>query len=303
MNWNVTPIMALAIFLQGCGAQNSTQAIEQKYTNHASKFATVEGKRVHYRDEGQGEVVILLHGTSSSLHAWEQWTQILKQDYRVVRMDLPGFGLTGHLPQNQYEIPDDIAFLSAFMRELDIEQAHFVGSSLGGRIVWEYGLQHPEQVITLTLINALGYPQKSWPPGIAMAQWPVIGKIMEHVTPRFMFEDGLKEVYFDPLLVDAALIDRYYELTTYQQNRQGFTRRVKASLDQDSDKLTQIAKPTLILWGKEDRYFPAENARKFERDIRGSYAVVYDDVGHLPMEEVPERSAEAFKQFISKGKP
>ena len=116
MNWNVAPIMALVIFLQGCGAQNSTQAIEQKYINHASKFATVEGKRVHYRDEGQGEVLILLHGTSSSLHAWEQWTQILKQDYRVVRMDLPGFGLTGHLPQNQYEIPDDIAFLSAFMR-------------------------------------------------------------------------------------------------------------------------------------------------------------------------------------------
>ena len=85
MNWNVAPIMALVIFLQGCGAQNSSQAIEQKYTNHASKFATVEGKRVHYRDEGQGEVVILLHGTSSSLHAWEQWTQILKQDYRVVR--------------------------------------------------------------------------------------------------------------------------------------------------------------------------------------------------------------------------
>ncbi|MFV8453441.1 alpha/beta fold hydrolase, partial [Vibrio campbellii] len=126
-------------------------------------------------------------------------------DYRVVRMDLPGFGLTGHLPQNQYEIADDIAFLNAFTRELDIEQAHFVGSSLGGRIVWEYGLQHPEQVITLTLINALGYPQESWPPGIEMAQWPVIDKIMEHVTPRFIFEDGLKEVYFDPQLVDAVL--------------------------------------------------------------------------------------------------
>lgn len=111
MNWNVALMMALVMLLQGCGAQNSSQAIEQKYTNHASKFTTVEGKRVHYRDEGQGEVVILLHGTSSSLHAWEQWTQILKQDYRVVRMDLPGFGLTGHLPQNQYEIADDIAFL------------------------------------------------------------------------------------------------------------------------------------------------------------------------------------------------
>ncbi|GAL37357.1 putative hydrolase [Vibrio maritimus] len=237
MNRNMTSMMLSALLLQGCGIETRSEVVEQKYTNHASKYVTVDGKRVHYRDEGQGEVVILLHGTSSSLHAWDQWTQILKQDYRVVRMDLPGFGLTGHLPENRYEIVDDIAFLSAFTKQLNIEQAHFVGSSLGGRIGWEYSIEYPEKIKSLTLINALGYPQQSWPPAIEMAQWPVIDRIMEHVTPRFMFSDGLKEVYFDQQLVDAALIDRYYELTTYQDNRQGFTRRVKASLDEDSDKI------------------------------------------------------------------
>lgn len=299
MNIKVNTLVPLTLLLQGCEMQNNPQYIEQKYTNHVSKFVYINGKRVHYRDEGEGDVVVLLHGTSSSLHAWEEWAQTLRQEYRVIRMDLPGFGLTGHLPLNQYEIVNDIDFLNAFTKTLNISQAHFVGSSLGGRIAWEYSLQYPRQVQSLTLISALGYPQESWPPSIHLAKQPITGKIMEYITPKFMFENGLKEIYFDPKHIDAALVDRYYDLTTYKSNRSGFTRRVKASLDEDSRKIANISVPTLILWGQEDRYFPVENAYKFRRDIEKSTIVVYDNVGHLPMEEEPELSVKEFMRFIS----
>lgn len=296
IGWTLFGVIGL---LSGCGSDQTSAQIEAKYTNSASQFIKIGRKSVHYRDEGVGEVVILLHGTSSSLHAWDQWAKRLKQDFRVVRMDLPGFGLTGHESFNRYEISDDVVFLNMFMEALGVNKAHIVGSSLGGRIAWEYSLHHPDDVMSLTLLNALGYPQETWPPGIEMAQWPVVDKLMEWVTPKFMFRQGLKEVYFDPQLVTDELIDRYYDLMTYNSNRQAFTQRVKASLDQDADKIRDVSVPTFIMWGREDLYFPVENAARFSEDIEHSQLVVYENVGHLPMEEIPQQSVNDFKQFTS----
>jgi pimeloyl-ACP methyl ester carboxylesterase len=295
------------MLLGGCGTEHDTSWIEAKYSNPSSHFVTIDGNRVHYRDEGQdeglgeetAEVIILLHGTASSLHTWDSWSHGLKDKYRIVRMDLPGFGLTGPDVNNRYEVSDDVKFLSAFMQKLGISSAHMAGSSLGGRIAWQYALDFPDQVQSLTLINALGYPQAQWPPAIEMGQWPVVDKIMAHFSPRFMYEIGLKEVYFNKALVSDQLVDRYFELSRYPGNMAAFPRRVKASLDQDSSLISQIKVPTLILWGEEDRYFPVASAYQFKKDISGAQLYVYPGVGHLPMEEVPQRSMKNFYEFIT----
>jgi pimeloyl-ACP methyl ester carboxylesterase len=222
----------------------------------------------------------------------------LSKQYRVIRMDLPGFGLTGPDQENRYEVEHDVAFLSGFLARLGLDRVHLVGSSLGGRIAWEYSLSHPSQAKSLTLINALGYPQERWPPAIALAQWPLVDKIMTQVSPRFLYETGLKEVYFNESQVTDAIVDRYYDLSRYPGNLDAFPRRVKARLDTDADKITLISVPTLILWGREDIYFPVENALRFHQDIKGSRIYVYSGVGHLPMEEAPTRSLTDFIKFI-----
>jgi len=284
--------------LAACGFPHDRQWIENKYTDQASKFIQVDGNRVHYRDEGEGPVVILLHGTASSLHTWDAWTQSLKKQYRVIRMDLPGFGLTGPDHNHRYEVSDDVTFLSQFLHTLNIERAHLAGSSLGGRIAWQYAMDFPEQVNSLTLMNALGYPQASWPPAIQMGQWPIMDTIMQHVSPRFMYETGLKDVYFNPDMVNDALVDRYYELSRFPGNLMSFIQRVKARLDEDGHLIKQVAVPSLILWGEEDAFFPVENAHRFKADIAGSMLVTYANVGHLPMEEVPQQSVNDFMNFI-----
>ena len=124
---------------------------------------SIDGNRVHYRDEGVGVPVVLIHGTASSLHTWDQWVQHLKPSYRVIRLDLPGFGLTGPDRAHRYEIEDDVALLTAFLARLEVEKVHLAGSSLGGRIAWQLALENPEKVSSLTLVNALGYPQEKWP--------------------------------------------------------------------------------------------------------------------------------------------
>lgn len=297
---NIFLILCMCLLLSACDANIDEHWLETKYTNTASKFLDVNGHRIHYRDEGRGEVVVLLHGTASSLHTWDSWAEHLKVSFRVIRMDLPGFGLSGPNQNHSYEVSDDVEFLSGFLQELNIESAHLAGSSLGGRIAWQYALDRPDQVRSLTLMNALGYPQEKWPPPIELAQWPVIDTLMENFSPRFMYKVGLKDVYFDDTMVTDALVDRYFELSRYPGNLSAFPRRVKARLDKDSSLISGISTPTLIIWGQEDLYFPVESAHRFKKDIHGSELVVFKGVGHLPMEEAPLESVQRFREFVAR---
>ena len=272
--------------------------LEGKYCNDRSRFATVDGNRVHYRDEGAGPVVVMVHGTASSLHTWDPWVELLKKRFRVVRMDLPGFGLTGPDCGDRYEVEEDVNFLHLFLQKLGIQSAHLVGNSLGGRIIWQYALKYPTHTQSLTLINALGYPQGKWPPPIKFGQTPLIDKVMEKFSPRFLFQLGLKDMYFDQSLVTPKLVDRYFELSRYPGNLTAFTKRVKANLDGHSHLIYNIKAPTLVLWGKEDKYFPVVNAHKFKNDIWGAKVQIFPNVGHLPMEEVPEKSVQCFLEFV-----
>lgn len=291
-------LLLISIFLTACGVNPEQQQIIEKYTDSASRFMDIQGNRIHYKDEGEGEVLLLIHGTASSLHTWDQWQQRLSKQFRVIRMDLPGFGLTGPDKSDRYEIADDIAFLNTFLQALNIDQAHWVGNSLGGRIAWQYAIEYPEQIKTLTLMNALGYPQASWPPAIQLAMLPGMETIMPFVSSRFIFSQSLYDIYFNHELITEKTIDRYYELSLITGNSAAFPKRVKAKLDDQSAAIKQVRVPTLILWGKEDQYFPAANAKKFAADIPGAQVKLYEHVGHLPMEEIPNQSVADLVHFI-----
>lgn len=291
-------VISIASLLSGCKPSLTKGEILEKYTDGESKFIEVRSNRVHYKDQGQGETLLLIHGTASSLHTWDLWSQAFADHFRVIRMDLPGFGLTGPDVSHSYEIEDDVTFISEFLEKLGVSNAHFVGSSLGGRIAWEYSLEHPNQVKSLTIINALGYKQESWPPAIQLAMLPGMETLMPKLSSRFVYSQSLKDIYFDHSLIDDDTIDRYYELSLYPGNAEAFPKRVKAKLDDQEQRITQIAAPTLILWGAEDRYFPVKNAYRFHEDIKQSQLKIYENVSHLPMEEVPEQSLNDVIQFI-----
>ena len=300
-------ILIIVTLLSACGEEYTAAWLEAKYTDKTSKFVTIDGNRIHYRDEcesndenacDQREVIVLIHGTSSSLHTWDNWTAELVKQYRIVRMDLTGSGITGPDKKDRYEVKDDVAFISRLLQHLNIQNAHIVGSSLGGRIAWQYALDFPDQVSSLTLINALGYPQDSWPPGIEMGQWPVVDKLVASLSSKFMYRHGLEDVYFSRVLIGDELVDRYFELSQYPGNSDAFLKRVKARLDKDSYLITGVSVPTLVLWGDNDIYFPVSNAQRFKTDIKNSQIHTYSNVGHLPMEEVPELSLNHFLSFI-----
>ncbi len=300
-------VFIIATLLSACGEEYTAAWLEAKYSDKTSNFVTIDGNRIHYRDEceGKGEnecdqrdVIVLIHGTSSSLQAWDKWAVELVNQYRIVRMDLTGSGLTGPDSNDRYEVKNDVVFISKLLQHLNIQHAHIVGSSLGGRIAWQYALEFPNHVSSLTLINALGYPQDSWPPAIEMGQWPIVDKLVTSLSSKFMYRYGLEDVYFSRALIDDELVDRYFELSQYPGNSAALLKRVKARLDKDSNLIAGIRVPTLVLWGENDIYFPVRNAHRFKDDIKNSQIYTYSNVGHLPMEEVPEISLIHFLSFI-----
>ena len=280
--------------------------LKAKYTNNASSFIPVDGMDVHYRDEGDPAdsiPIVLIHGTASSLQTFDAWADSMKKSYRVVRMDLPAFGLTGPFPDHNYSMAHYTAFLKDFLTALKIKKCVLAGNSLGGEIAWNFTLEQPAMVTKLILIDAAGYPlhSKSVPIAFQMARIPVIRNLFSYVTPRFLVKASVENVYFDQSKVTNALVDRYFELTLRKGNRRAFVDRLNTSPDTSAYKnISNIQQPTLVLWGANDLLIPVENAYQFHASLPNDTLVILNHSGHVPMEESPVESLKPIMDFLKK---
>jgi pimeloyl-ACP methyl ester carboxylesterase len=277
------------------------EELESDYANEQSEFMELNGLSVHYRDEGQGMPVVLVHGTAASLHTWDDWTDSLKKDYRVIRMDIPAFGLTGPHPDADYSIEAYVAFLGQFLDQLDIDSMYLAGNSLGGNIAWNFASEHPDKVKKLILLDAAGYPSDEPDPWIfGLARTPVLNLIVSYLTPRFIIKNNLEQVYFDDSKITDSLVTRYHRMSLRAGNRQAFIDRAKTPFVDHTAKLEQLDMPTLILWGDHDTWIPLEDGQKFAWDIENSELLVLENTGHVPMEESPEESVGPMIDFLKR---
>lgn len=286
----------------------SVDSLKARWAPAPSQFILLQGMQVHLRDEGprdDPEPIVLIHGTSASLHTWDGWTVALQGQRRVIRMDLPGFGLTGPAPDGDYRMTRYADFIVALMDQLGVRRAVLAGNSLGGGVAWRTAVQHPDRVTRLVLVDASGYPLQSTsvPLGFRLAQIDWLKPVMSRLLPRGMIASSVRNVYANPDKVTPELLDRYYELTLRAGNRESLTRRMKLRETdaQSAGLITTIAQPTLILWGAQDRLITEASGQRFHRDIAGSQYVVLDDLGHVPQEEDPQRSVGEVLKFLAAG--
>lgn len=275
-----------------------------KYANSNSSFIAVNGMDVHFRDEGLQKdtfPIVLIHGTGSSLHTFNEWSDRLKKSHRLIRMDLPAYGLTGPFPDGNYTMANYTAFLKDFLIALNIKQCVLAGNSLGGAIAWNFTLEQPSMVTKLILIDASGYPiaSKSVPIAFSLAKIPVINKLLTFITPRFLVRSSVENVYFDSSKVTDLVVERYFNLTLRAGNRKAFVDRIKTPKDTGTYKnIKHIQQPTLILWGAQDLLIPVENAYKFQEDLPNNTLVILENTGHTPMEESPLESLAPVLNFL-----
>ena len=265
--------------------------LKKKYANLHSSFISLDGMSVHYRDEGNATdsiPIVLIHGTGASLHTFNAWTEIFKNDHRIIRMDLPGYGLTGPFPNRNYSIENYLVFLKKFLVSLGIKECIMAGNSLGGQIAWNYALENKEMVNKLILVDAAGYPilSKSTPIIFKIAKIPLIKDMLTFITPRFVARLSIENVYFDKNKVSDIIVDRYFELGLRKGNRQAFIDRFSIKRHSKAYlKINMITNPTLILWGSDDFLIPLKIAKQFQKDLPNDTLVIMKNVGHIPMEE------------------
>jgi pimeloyl-ACP methyl ester carboxylesterase len=278
-----------------------------KYGTPPSKFIEIQGMRIRYRDEGSGPPLLLLHGFSSSLDTWDGWQRQLGSKRRVIRLDLPGFGLTGPAPDGNYTAERYVGVVTELLDKLGVERTDIAGNSMGGRTALMFALAHPERVRKLILVDAGGLPWPE-PPLFKLAKTPIMGSwIVRHVTPRFVVRRNLETVYGTPSRLRDAVVERYWEMTLRAGNRGAIVRRITGPADPPlATLLARVKAPTLIQWGKLDRWIPVSDAYGFQRGIAGSTLHIYPTAGHVPMEELPEataRDADAFLGTPGTGQP
>ncbi len=301
----------IALFAWGYAPDTDPAAMRAKYAGAPSRFVDVGGElTMHVRDEGKrdGPVLVLLHGSNASLHTWEPWVARLKGKYRIISLDQIGHGLTGPNPAGTYDGDAFVGTLDALMVKLGVNRFALAGNSMGGFVAWEYALAHPDKLTHLVLIDAAGPPEdphKQLPIGFRIARMPMISKLALVITPRSLFDKSLHQTVANQAIVTPAMVDRYWELNRYPGNREATMRRFAAyaSRNRDADRVGEIKVPTLILWGAEDKLIPVSGADWFAARIKGAQKIVYPGIGHIPMEETPDRSAADLDAFLSKPFP
>lgn len=285
--------------------------LEIVYANSDSRILPLEnGLRVHYRDVGPrgAPVIVLVHGFSSSLHTWEPWVVDLKRDYRVISLDLPGHGLTNCVDGGEIGTEQFIETVDLVTRALGAERFTLAGNSMGGGVAWSYALAHPERLDALVLVDASGWPESSEESGkdplvFKLLSNPVARRLMKDMDMTMLVRNGLRDSFANPDLATDAMVERYTALARAPCHRDalmalsgGRSSRAHAT----KALLASISVPTLVLHGEQDNLIPVEAGRKFADAIAGAEIITYPDAGHLPQEEVAERSASDLRDFLSR---
>jgi pimeloyl-ACP methyl ester carboxylesterase len=294
----------LAVVAMNWAPDRPPGELAARWAGPPSEFLELAGLRVHLRDEGRRDdprPVVLLHGTSASLHTWDGWVAVLAPERRVVRVDLPGFGLTGPAADGDYRIERYVEFVTALLDALGIERCVLAGNSFGGWVAWETALAVPDRVAALILVDSAGYPleSQSVPIGFRIARIPLLNRLMQVTLPRGLIESSLRNTYGDPSRVTPELVDRYYELTLREGNRAALANRFAAGRHSGhTARLADLQVPTLILWGGRDRLIPPAYGEQFRSDIAGSRLVVFPALGHVPHEEDAAATVAAARTFL-----
>lgn len=291
------------ILLTACDNDIPVGQLKLKYQKQNSAFIDIDGVQVHYIMEGNAAdtlPIVLIHGTSASLHTWDTLSSFLKNTKRIIRFDLPAFGLTGPSRLNQYTFNYYNNFIDSLLFKLNITKCIVAGNSLGGSIAWNYALASPNIVEKLILIDASGYPKKDEKGslGFKLAAIPVLNQILKHVSPKSLVRKSLEDAFYNKTLVSETMVEQYHDMLLREGNRGAILELFQHPMKPDAKRIKNITQPTLIIWGKEDQLISYQNASLFKQDIRNSRMIILDKVGHIPMEEAPVEVAKAILNFI-----
>ena len=278
-----------------------TATLQQRHGVAAQQVIEVDGLRIHYQDSGPPDApaLLLLHGFGSSLQTWNDWAPELATQYRVIRLDLPGFGLTGASPHRDYTEARDIATLTHFADRLGVARFGVIGHSLGGKIAWSLAGAVPERITALVLMAPDGFaPPDQW--NSKPYEVPAIMGLMKYSLPQPLMGHFLSAAFSDPQWLTAPRVARYHDMLRAPGVRQAILDRAHQTLYTNPiPQLQKIKAPTLLLWGENDRMIPSSNADRYAQVLTQSQTVVLPQLGHVVQEEQPALGLAQVRSFLN----
>ncbi|MFN5168712.1 MAG: alpha/beta fold hydrolase [Cyclobacteriaceae bacterium] len=312
MKYGALAVLALLVLfvLTSYHADIPLPELEPKYLTPESSYVELGDARVHIRQRGSGQPIILLHGSFASLHTWGAWENELSRSYQTISLDFPGHGLTGPTASRQYSTSHYAELVSQLIDKLKLDSVYLIGNSMGGGVALTVAARHPQQVAGLVLVDSSGPSLKQDSTRRQGQKRPLIFRMLSirwlansltSITPRWLFSWNMKQVYADPSRIKDETINRYYDLMLREGNRQATFDRLQQATGRGlpADSLSFINTPTLIVWGDQDRWIPRSYGEMLSKAISGSKLVILPALGHVPMEEDPLRSIQPVTSFLS----
>ena len=308
-------VTILVIFIfSGIHLDIPREELEEKYATGSSQFLDLsDGTRIHFRDEGNAKnpTVILLHGFNGSLLNFDRLVPLLVEDYRLVSIDLPGFGLTGAIPSADYSTESFIDTVTTLTTYLGIEKFSIAGNSMGGGVAWRYALNNPRKVESLILIASSGVMteedsrkfaerKENSPIVWRLMNSNILKRFLNYYTPKFFATQGLKVSVYDQNLANIEHAMQFHDLVLLEGSRNAILSMSMGSRSKmhGPESLSRIEAPTLVIHGDKDNIIPIERSQVFEEYIDNVEVKIYSQIGHLPMYEDPNKTANDIKSFL-----
>lgn len=319
--WLASAILLLTMLCLAPGAGAATPAttrtltvddLNHRYATPDSRFVELDGIKVHYQDQGRGPAVLLVHGTLGDLRDWDPWVEAMAGHYRVIRLDLPGFGLSGEVPNGNYSIDRMLSLVDSLMDHLKQDRFAVVGISYGGPISFRYAATRTSRVTALVLINSAGIES---------------GRAIKDEKPAEAASKPRNDIFTGPVVTTDDIV-RFYSAYVSDLKRlpEGFIQRKVDMLNlRDRDKigrqimalyergnpqrvLAHVRAPTLVIWGKDNYALGNQVAREFVTALTGACRVdleFLDSGGHYINVARPKETSRLTMAFLeqSLGEP
>lgn len=277
------------------------EELEAKYASPESRFMNVDGVRFHYRDEGEGPGVLLLHANFGNLIGWDPWVESLKDSYRVVRMDFTSHGLTGPDPTDDYTLERTLALTEKFIDAVGLDRFSIGGTSIGGTIAIRYTAKHPDRIDNLILLSPgslEGRDIKSSRRG----DMPDAAYALTYILPRALPEYMLEEGFGDGEKLTDELIDRWYDMWMREGQREAQLDRLSQYKPGNIEEIIRsLTPPTLLLWGEANttaHFDQADEFRVLLENVESLKFISYPGVGHMAVQEAGEETGRDVRAFL-----
>ena len=273
-------------------------------TNNSGQVKKIAGIDIYYelhQNPKADQTMVFLHGFLSSSFCFRKIIPKLNEYYTILSVDFPPFGKSGKAKAFTYSYDNIAKTILRLLDILSIPQAILIGHSMGGQICLYMAKLSPERFPKLILLASSGYLRRAKHFPILLSYMPGFYRFIKRQLIRSGGVEGnLRQVVYDPALIDEEMIQGYSE--PFLDKDDVFQGLVKLLRDREDDlssqELEKIHLPVLLIWGKHDKIVPLSTGKRLHRDLPSSKLVVIDDAGHLLPEEKPEMVCERILEFL-----